>query len=463
MTVVASSVFVVVATAVQLWRVSGVHVWRTVWAEDGQNFYQDALDLPLSETLFKPYAGYGHALPRILATVGSWLPPEWYSVWAAVSSTFVVSLLALFVSFASAPLLRAPLRRGILAVSLLVMPVLPLEVLAALCNVHWMLPIACLFAVLFPVDGWAGIAVRAVIVVLAPLTSPLSLLFAPIALYQLVVFLRRRDEWRRFVVPVAYLVACVGQLLVYLVAEQADQAQPPLGDVVGDIAELYTTQVVLNGGLGTRVTSDIWPSTSSWLGWVATAVVAALLVVKLWRADRTARRWIAAFAAASGAVYAFSMVQRAELVVLVLPGAVYNLNGSRYAVFPQFLLLVALLVPPVVHRGLLLGPATAGPDGGTVGAPTDTSVERRRPWAAVTGGLPWIALSVVTVAWLAVAIVPSYRQDVARSKGPSWSDEIDDAQAACRVDPAAPEVVELSPAPGWRLEMTCAELDAAGR
>ena len=187
-TVAAAVVFVPVATAVQLLRVPGENAWRTVWYEDATVFYRDALELPFSETFATPYNGYAHALPRIMATVGTWLPPEWYSLWAAGSSALLVSLLALFVYFASAPLLRAPLRQGVLACSFLVLPVLSLKVLGALCNLQWLLPIACLFAVLFPVESWGGIAVRVVIVVLAPLTSPLALVAAPFALYQLAMF-----------------------------------------------------------------------------------------------------------------------------------------------------------------------------------------------------------------------------------------------------------------------------------
>jgi len=455
-TVAAAIVFVPVATAVQLWRVSGGDAWRTVWFEDATVFYRDALDLPLTETFAKPYNGYGHALPRILATVGSWLPPEWYSVWAAVSSAFVVSLLALFIYFASAPLLRAPLRRGILAASFLVLPVLSLEVLAALSNLQWMLPIACLFAVLFPVNGWGGVVVRAAIVVLAPLTSPLSLVVAPFALYQLVMFLRRGDQWRRFVVPVLYLAACLGQLLIYLGAEHrplGDATQPALGDVLDDIADLYTVGVLIFGGLDTEVSSALWRSSSSWLGWVAAAIVSVLLLVKLRRAESTARWWIVGFAMASPAVFAFTMVQRSERVSLALSLVPYDI---RYWVIPQLLLLVALLVPPVAHPGLLLG----SPTGSDVGvSTTDATVRVGR---ALTGGLPWVALSVLTVVWLAVAIVPSYRREVGRSMLPLWSDELADARTACRVDPTTPKIIEVAPG-GWQMQMTCGELDARDR
>ena len=256
----AAVVFVLVATAVQLWRLADENVFGTVWYEDGTVFYQDALDLPLTETFSKSYNSYGHVLPRVLATVGTWLPPEWYSAWAAVSSTVVVSLLALFLYFASAPLLRAPIRRGILAISLLVLPVLSLEVQATVCNLQFILLIACLFAVLFPVDGWGGIVVRGLIVVIAPLSSPLSLLATPFALYQLVAFAQRRDTSRRFVVPALYLGACVGQILMILGAEHRPVAvigepSPPVGGVLGDVADLYNVGILIYGGLDTEVSS----------------------------------------------------------------------------------------------------------------------------------------------------------------------------------------------------------------
>jgi hypothetical protein len=453
----AAVVFVLVATAMQLLRLSDENVFGTVWYEDGTVFYQDALDLPFTESFAKSYNSYGHALPRVLATVGTWLPVEWYPVWAAVSSTVVVSLLALFLYFASAPLLRAPIRRGVLAISLLVLPVLSLEVQATVCNLQFTLLIACVFAVLFPVEGWGGIVVRGLVVVVAPLTSPLSLLAAPFALYQLVAFAQRRDKPRRFVVPALYLGACVGQILMILGGEHrpvavAGESAPPVGGVLGDVADLYNVGILIYGGLDTEMSSALWRSSSAWVGWVAVAVISAMLLVKLRRAQPTARLWIAGFALASPAVFAFTMSQRSGRVAPALASLPYD---TRYWVGPQLLLLVAFLVPPVVDRGLLLGSYRDQ----SVGFST---VERKRlgRWGvALSGGLPWIALTIMTVAWAAVAVVPSYRHDVVRSEFPSWRDEIDDAQAACRVDSTSAKVVDVSP-PDWRLEMTCDELGA---
>ena len=448
--VTACLAFVPVATLLQLWRVSGERTWRTVWAEDGSVFYRGALDDPLTKAIDMPYNGYAHALPRALAAVGTWLPAEWFSAWAAASSTLVVSLLALFLYFASAPLLRAPVRRAILALSLLALPVLPLEVLAALANLQWMLPIACLFAVLFPVDGWRGIAVRSAIVIVAPITSPLSLIAAPFALYQVVQFLRQHERWQHLVVPGLYLEACLAQLVVYQGAEHqplGGALQPPLSDVLGKVDDLYGL-VVLYEGLDTGLSSELWHSWGR-LGWVAIAAVGLLVSLKLWRAEPPARWWIAGFALASPAVFAFTMVQRPERVPHALSSPPYDV---RYWVVPQFLLLIALLVPPVVDRGLVLGSSAGGDTKSAARSAGDHDQGR-----SLTGGLPWKALALLTALWLAVAVIPSYRQDVIRSNFPSWPDQVADAQAACHVNPNTVKTIEVS-FPEWRVRMTCKEL-----
>ena len=158
------------------------------------------------------------------------------------------------------------------------------------------------------------------------------------------------------------------------------------------------------------MSSALWRSSSAWVGWAALAVTSVMLLIKLRRAQPIARLSIAGFALASPAVFAFTMSQRSGRLAPALASLPYD---TRYWVGPQLLLLVAFLVPPVVDRGLLLGSYCDG----SVGSPIER--ERLGRWGvALSGGLPWIALSVITAAWLAVAVVPSYRHDVGRSEVP---------------------------------------------
>jgi hypothetical protein len=155
------------------------------------------------------------------------------------------------------------------------------------------------------------------------------------------------------------------------------------------------------------------------------------------------------------------MWSRAEYLSVVLPlPRTYNFLAPRYEVFPEFLLVIALLLPSRVSRGLLTstrpvvpsaeaaGTAEPGPDGGAAGF-----------WGRITGGQSWRVLSVVTVIWLGVAIVPSFQLVTDRSTGPLWAAGYYAAVEACEQLPGSTvEVVPISPRPNWKATYTCDEL-----
>lgn len=43
-------------------------MWQTIWAEDRRFPYQQAVDHPVKNTLFRPFAGYWHVVPRLLGS-----------------------------------------------------------------------------------------------------------------------------------------------------------------------------------------------------------------------------------------------------------------------------------------------------------------------------------------------------------------------------------------------------------
>ncbi len=465
-TVLGSATFVIAATILQLLRQDGVALWRTVWAEDGRIFYGQALEHPLRELILEPYAGYGLVLPRILGSIGSELSPSQYARCVAVSSTVIVALLALFVYFASERLLRAPLRRAVLAGSIVLLPTLPFEVLGALCNLQWTLPIACLFAVAFPVQrGWA-VAVRLPIVVLAPLSSPLCLVFAPIAVYQLVAFARGRRTgtapaaWTVVLVPLVYLVACLGQFLVYRSAPQFEQRSLGASESVEVLARLYPTRVSTDLVFGVEVTKHLWSSFGYGVAAVASLVLVVLLGGKFARSAARTRWWMAVLVVAALGIFGFSMLSRPEVAAsTVISGTGdYTFLGSRYAVVPALLVILALLLPPELGARLLTdSEVTAARNqiasGGSVGSTPAGGVGSR-----LTGGLPWHAVVVVTGLWLVVAVIPSYRIQNYRSLGPSWPEQIQLLRQACEDDPTITPVLTTSPTAAWQVELTCSEI-----
>ena len=309
--------------------------------------------------------------------------PEWYSAWAAVSSTFVVSLLALFVYFASAPLLRAPLRRAILAASFLVLPVLPLEVLAALCNLQWFLLDRVHVRRAVP-RRWLGRHRRAgrdrrdcpTHRSAEPLRRPIRALPA-----------RDVSEPARRVAPLcgacavsrgmpgaAPRVRCAPSISRSGV--RLSRRSAPYSTT----SRSYTAQgSCLYGGLDTVVSTDLG------------RVFAVARLGRHGSARRATRRQ-----AATRRVDSPSLDRRLcpgqRRRVRLDDGAALRAHRARVLVparrdpllgsVPQFLLLVALLVPPVVGRGLLLGSAR-GADTGSAATDAESPVRVGRPWLRV--------------------------------------------------------------------------------
>lgn len=438
----------VIGTLLQLPRQSGLDMWRTVWAEDGTRFYTDALARPWGQNVLESYAGYAHVVPRTLASIGVHLPTVWYSAFVTLSATLAASLLGLFVYFASAPLLRSRVRQAILTGALLFWPVLPIEITGSITNIQWTMPVACLLAVLLPVERPWAIAVRLPIVVLAPLSSPLCVLFVPIALVQgLRVFTRGADR-ARLVLPVMYTAASVVQLVVFATAPQVPGAKATLSDFAPDIARLYGTKVTTELLFGVRVTRDLWDGLGYGLAVLSVLTLAAALVWR-WRRAGSTSRWVIASCVLGGAVvYAASVWQRSSTIgdMLSVGGAPYNFGGMRYQLLPAALLLLALLVPLDLERGAIVEP----------------HVPPRAPWRQELRA-ERLAL-VLAAVWAIVAFVPSYRLDTARSRGPDWIVQVDGAEQACAHDlPSdAAVAIAISPVPVWSVALPCWELDGAG-
>jgi hypothetical protein len=434
--ILGGALFVVFATAIQLLRQPGTPMWRTLWAEDGERFYEDAVRHPLREVVFRGYAGYAQVLPRIVAAIGSHVPLESYAAFVAVLTTALVSLLALFVFYASAPLLRSPLRQGVLAGAMLVLPVLPAEVLGAICNLHWMLPVPCLLAVLIPVERGGSVLARTIVVALAPLSSPLCLIFLPIALWRLVRHVQRRAPRVDLVVPLVYLAAWSAQIVVIVSSKRTNPAGPAVGEFSGNVAKLYGARVTAPLLFGIRWCQSLWDVMGQGLGALSIALVAAALIWKFSRSETPARWVISMLVAASAAVFVIEWAAAAS----ALPGNMsqFSLMGSRFDVVPTLLLVFALLIP-VDLAGTIVDPVPR--------TAVRLSDDMRRSS---------LILAVLT-AWTAVAIVPSYRMGFARATGPDFVQSVEAAEHACERPPLRDAPILIAPKP-WSMSLSCKQL-----
>jgi hypothetical protein len=299
---------------------------------------------------------------------------------------------------------------------------------------------ACFLAVLLPVERPAAVAVRLPIVVLAALSSPICVLFLPIAAWSVYVSWRTKAPPLRFAVPVVYAIAAVLQLLVFATAPQAGGTRAPLDEFVPDIARLYSTKVPTEFLFGVRAMVSLWDAIGYWIAVIGVVAVGAALGWRLPRSSTTSRWFIVSCVVGGAALFVVSVWQRSNTIaaMLVEAGEPYNFAAMRYQIFPALLILLALLVRPDLEPKVFREPVAV------VTPPWHEELRRQR----------WVV--AVALVWLAVAFVPSYRLDTARSGGPDWITAVDGAEVACRtLPPSAAVDLPISPQPIWNVAVPC--------
>lgn len=184
-----------------------------VWAEDGVVFLAEQLDLGTWGALFHPYAGYQHLLPRIFAAgIAELVPLEYYNRAVFAACAVFAGLVAAGVFRLTRGVLRWLPARFFMALVTVVVPLLSLEIIGNLADLHTY----CLWLV-----AWIAVAkvqtrseglFWAVVMVIACLTEVQSMLLLPILLVRLI--------WDRsfpFVAVVAgALVGVGGQIVTWI-------------------------------------------------------------------------------------------------------------------------------------------------------------------------------------------------------------------------------------------------------
>ncbi len=407
---------VVLLTLVQLVRVTGVPVVRSIWAEDGSVFLTGAL---ARRSVFSTYAGYLNVVPRSIGWVVAHRPLGEAAVWFAVVPAFVTSLLAVAVFRLSDFVVRSPWLRAVVASSLVLPPILVYESMASTANLQWPLVAALFWALARPATARWDLVTCAVIAVAAALSSSVALLFLPLAV--LVVVLRR-DDRRAWIVPGVFGVASIMQALAVL----STSAPAARGDAaLGALPKLYAVNVVGESVLGHRLVDETWlgPGLAPFLA-LALALIAALTV--LWfRCDGAGRLWGGVAVAASLVAYASTAFWRgAEQVVL--QSGLQTGSGARYT---------GLGLQLLVAGGVVL---------------VDRARMARR-WHGV--------LVAVVVAQALLVPLASFRLRTERSDGPRWSSTLADAERACRGAPRATvQLLRVAPG-GFVASVPCSSLD----
>ena len=401
---------VALGALVVLARQGGVAATRTVWAEDGTIFLQQASDAPLPEVVGHTYAGYLHVVPRLLTQPATWLPMSWADTYLAFTAALVAAVLAVTVFLVLGQHISSrPVRIGYAAVLLLV-PVSQDEVLANVANLHWWFILAGFWVLLWrPQHAWSS-TLGAAVVALAVLSDPLTLLLAPVALARV----RWKGRWWLHL-PEAALAAGGALAIVGAAVAGEDRDFEPLVNPVRLVA-YYAKNVVVGGVWGARASQDV--SSATLALWAAASlpvlVLAGLLV---WRVRRRGvARWCLLM----------------SVVFYVVPVALTGVPAPRYALVPVLLLYGAVAV-------------------GIDEALADRAERQVVAHRSARGLWRWAAVALlVPVAVLAWNFRPTADE---RTGGPYWDPGLARAQAGCTQGGAA--AIPITP-DGWTVSLDCA-------
>jgi len=183
---------VALGALVMLARIGGRPAWESVWAEDPGIYLPQALAHPWH--LLQSYGGYLQLVPRLIGQIAALLPVGDASVAFAAGGALIASSCGLFVYHASAGQVSSRWLRALLGLSVVLLPVAPLEIADNGVNSIWYLLVALFWAALWRPRTGAGAAFAAVVAFAAAASSSLGLLFAPLFAARVIVVPRRPRE-----------------------------------------------------------------------------------------------------------------------------------------------------------------------------------------------------------------------------------------------------------------------------
>ncbi|GIG29898.1 hypothetical protein [Cellulomonas marina] len=396
----------------------------TLWAEDGAVFLAGAAAEPVGTAWLRPYDGYLHLVPRVLADlVTGLLPAPAWALGTTAAACALAGVVAALVVLLSGGLGVGLPARGVLGLLTVGVPGLPVEVLGNLANAHalllWLVPWLLVHRVRSR-SGAVGVGLVALVVALSEVQA---VVLAPLGLWRL------RD---RAGLP-ARLGLALG-LAAQAVAVLGTDRSPALGDApAGHLVAL---------ALGAGVLLPLWTGqvgAGSWLlahaGPVAlgaavllAAVPSLLALVAARRADGGRRALLVALPVGAVALWAVAvLVNRPPLLLPAGPGQEGPvLTVLRYAPAVELLLAAALVLAAGGLRA------------------------RRGGQALVAGGAALLLLA---------ALAGARPEATTRSTGPLWEPGARGAATSCaRPGASATVPVPVAPAPTWVAVVPCSEV-----
>jgi hypothetical protein len=393
-----AAVALLAGTLLQLARIPGTPAWDSLHAEDGSLFLPAALAYPWH--LLTAYGGYLELAPRLVAQVIALLPVRYASAAFAAAGALAASACALFVYHAGAGHVRNRWLRALLALSVVLLPVAPLEVIDTGVSIPWYLLPALFWASIWrPVTG-RGRALAGLIGFATAASLPLAFLLAPLLAARMLAVPRRIRE---HAVTLGWVLGCALQATVIATSHQSR-----MGELSSSSAPLYYAQDVLLPSLGWHLA---WWLRDAFGITAAAFTIGAVLAVALGAALATLPAARPFILAATGTGLLFTAVDTTIGWVPTQPVTLIQEAGSRYSVLPILLLDAALLVAADAFL-------------------------RRAPRPALRKALPPVLTAGALALVLAVGWVTDFRYPVSRSFARPWSQTATVWLARCHDDPA---------------------------
>jgi hypothetical protein len=409
----------------------------TLWAEDGRNFLQGAIDSGPVNSLFIPYAGYLHTIPRMIAAVVELLPISWWAIGMTAGACIVAGVVTVTVFVATRGIIDwMPARVAIASLTVLA-PLAPREVLGNAANLHSLLLWALFWIALSRPRTRASVVGLSVVALLGSLTEVQSVFLLPLLLVH-------PTDRRRWPARAMLLIGVIAQVTVTVVFPRSPSGHAPddplsigYGYLINAVMPLGVPQTSIGPAL-----DAIGPGAGILL--LIPLVLAGVTVMR--RGTRIERVVVIALAAGSVVVFCGSVVANPNTFYAYADMNAHQLADAwltRYGVVPSMMLAAILLTGlSVAVRARRQAPRWAG--------------RQARRWDRIVprSERPFVLLAVLSCLLLVSLVAQFVPFDTRRSAGPEWQPQLAAASEHCESLPPTSRVF-LQETIGWRVAVPC--------